>query len=440
MLSFFSSDSKSRNLLSFGYFALLTLWATLYVSIIGRTMLANALLYSSDRGIVSINDFVNLYMAGTMGLKAVPQHIYDPLYQLACSNNLIAPVHLDKTFLCPYPPIDFLLLAPLSVLPMRPAFVAWLIFSCAFFVACIAKVVKQEARLTRKDLIWLLVGTFASLPSDAALYLGEVSWIMTGLVLLYYLAFVKKADVTAGMLLALTVAKPTYTPFLCLPSLAWGRWKLLLVAAITETVLFAISLTVFGWDNLSTYVNVLLNGHKNPLFWGHNPERMASMRGVLTIVNAEHAMSINLCLMLLAMIWVFFQWRTIRTNVGASDSADKHEAVRWAMALTVVASLVFNPHEHLHDCLPMVLPALLTLNTLSFFEVRSITPISLRIWHVCILLYPLLSIALFLFWEFYPPLHLYAFPFLVLHVVLLIAGNIYWLNNVRNRAQNTVAS
>ncbi len=298
---------------------------------------------------------------------------------------------------------------------------------------------KQEGRLTQKDLVWFLIGTFASLPSDAALYLGEVSWIMTGLVLLYYLAFVKKADVTAGMLLALTVAKPTYTPFLCLPPLAWGRWKLLFVAASTEIALFAISLTVFGWDNLSAYVNVLLNGQKNPMFWGHNSEKMASIRGVLTMVNAERAMSINLCLMLLAMIWVFFQWRKIRTDSGAGAAADNHNAVRWAMALTVVASLVFNPHEHLHDCLPMVLPALLTLNTLSFFEVRSITPLSLKIWHVAILLYPLLSIALFLFWEFYPPLHLFAFPFLVLHVVLLIAGNIYWLNNVRNHEHDAVS-
>ena len=364
--SFFSSDSKSRNLISFGYFVLLSLWAVLYVSIIGRGMLANVLLYSSVGGVVNINDFVNLYMAGTMGLKAVPQHIYDPLYQLACSNNLIAPVHLDKAFLCPYTPFVFLLLAPLSILPMPAAFVAWLIFSCAFFVVCIGKVVKQEGRLTQKDLVWFLIGTFASLPSDAALYLGEVSWIMTGLVLLYYLAFVKKADVTAGMLLALTVAKPTYTPFLCLPPLAWGRWKLLFVAASTEIALFAISLTVFGWDNLSAYVNVLLNGQKNPMFWGHNSEKMASIRGVLTMVNAERAMSINLCLMLLAMIWVFFQWRKIRTDSGAGAAADNHNAVRWAMALTVVASLVFNPHEHLHDCLPMVLPALLTLNTLSF--------------------------------------------------------------------------
>ena len=158
------------------------------------------------------------------------------------------------------------------------------------------------------------------------------------------------------------------------------------------------------------------------------------------MVNAEHAMAINLCLMLLAMIWVLFQWRKIRPHSGASAAADNHNAVRWAMALTVIASLVFNPHEHLHDCLPMVLPALLTLNTLSFFEVRSITPLSLKIWHVCILLYPLLSIALFLFWEFYPPLHLFAFPFLVLHVVLLIAGNIYWLNNVRNQTNNELVA
>lgn len=417
-MALFNSTSKNVNLLAFACFVFLCAWAIGYVFSIARAMFFGVLLFSAFGGVTQINDFVNLYMAGGMGLAAHAQPIYDPMYQLAWSNKLIAPAHLDKAFLCPYAPFVFVGLAPLALLPMHLAFVVWVLVSLLFFLFCIKRVNDEEHRLSRNDFIWLVVGVLASLPTYAAMYLGEVSFVVTGFVLLFYIAFKKKQDVPAGIFLALTVVKPTYTPFLCVPALALNRWRLLITAAIAELCLFALAGAVFGFNIFPSYIDVLLHGQSNPMFWGHNAEKMASLRGVLTMISPHLALYINLGVMLAAMGYMWLQWR--RANL--SDETD----FRWLMALTVVASVCFNPHEHLHDCLPLVLPAMLTLNTVSFFKLLPMQPKSLRDWHVCFMLYPFLSVIVYLLWEFVPPVRLYATAFMVLDMLLLFCGVTYY--------------
>src|SRR4029453_11758788 len=164
--------------------------------------------------------FLNVYAAGKLTLSSDRYHIYDAAVQQATVNQLISPARLERTFFLQYPPYFFLAMTPLALLPIAGAYWLWLCVTVAMGLAALLLLVRLTGQL-RGSMAWLfLLAVVASPPSWRTLRLGQVSWLLVAMTALYCHCLLRRKDVGAGILLALSSIKLQYLPFLAMPLLA----------------------------------------------------------------------------------------------------------------------------------------------------------------------------------------------------------------------------
>lgn len=385
---------------------------------IGKLLVANQLLTSSDGRTVHYCDFVLYKMGGTIFLSDSPQNIYDSATQLQTFNNLIAPLHVDHLDPLLYPPFFFAMMTPWALLPLTLGFIIWSILGIAGGLGTVLLLLRESQLLPARQHRTFLVGAVVFVPFFQSLEVGYSSLLLLIILAAFFWAFLTRKDVLAGLMLACSAFKVQYFWFLFLPALFCKRIKTLAVGLPAAAMLCALSAWRVGWSNIWNYPRIVLAGEPSG-----NVYQMVGFRGLISnFVPQSIAIPasgvVSICGSILLMyIW----WR-------ANKSKNQTE-MRWAAALTATSALLFSPHSHMSDCTILLISAALTLSTLEFDEAVKLKPISLRIWHLVYLISPVLSIALFIYWGILGQwLNMTIDPFLIFNIALFGSGLAYFLS------------
>jgi hypothetical protein len=345
--------------------------------------------YKEKNGDVTIRSYVQGYICGAIALSPDRHKIFDPAVQLDYTNRAISPLKTDKYIFSQYMPYLFTLMAPFATLDIRTSFYLWTVFAGAGCAAGLWLLMQDDKRFTTMGRVLFLIGCAASLPYMINVYYGGLSPLIVGLLCVYYWGWLRGHDVVAGACIALSTLKPQYAVFAALPCLAHKRFKLIAAAAVSELLLLIIAGLNVGWENVINYPQILLKADTSAEYLGVFPEKMVSLRGPLSaLLPKEIANPVCLAAMVIAIVLLLWLW--------TKTDGKKPDEAAWAMAITMLAVMIVSPHTHIYDCIYLVLPAVLTLNSTSLTANLFTRPPQLRLWSYMILLYPLFSWCLFL--------------------------------------------
>jgi len=327
-------------------------------------------------------DFLRFYSIGQILCSDEKMHVYDPEVQLRFFNALISPAHTDKVMFVQHPPFLFSFFIPFASLPLNQSYGAWFICSILFGSAPVILLLLQKRKLSILQLFSFFIGFAVCLPAWRAHYIGQLSWFLVGLFAFYVWALLVKRRVLAGAMLALTLAKLQYLPFLLLPLMANRSKKLLVSFAVSVVLLLCIAGTTVGWSNVFGYPFILLSTESSQDV-GLFPEEMVCLRGPLSCFPRPIALFISGASGLLAFMFLVAIWWRYRTPT--------EQEYRWLISLTLIAALVFAPHVHHYDCLILAIPAALTLTTVDPFEAVKLPSRPFRCWTLLFIVYPAFS-------------------------------------------------
>ena len=155
-----------------------------------------------------------------------------------------------------YPAFAALPFVPLSLLPYRVAFLALLLLNLAL-LASAAALLSRVARPQQHPL--LLAACFvAFFPTCIALMQGQISFALLGLYSATALLLHRKRSFTAGLCLALALAKFQIALPIALLYLLWRQYRVVLGFCCGASVLGGLSLALTGWRGVQEYAAAML--------------------------------------------------------------------------------------------------------------------------------------------------------------------------------------
>ena len=328
-------------------------------------------------------DFVQFYKAGKMTLSSDRFAVYDPAVQLRWTNEITKPYKCQEVFFMQGVPFLFPLMVPFSIWSIKVAF--WLCYVSSIICGAwgLYTLSSQFSDRRREAFIYILVGILGSLPCWMNFILGQLSWFLLGLISFYIAAFLKGRDSLAACMLALTAIKPQYAILLAIPALVQKRWKLIFYAAAFELALLAMAALCIGFDNVINYPQILSKAVDAA---GTNAASMVNIRALLLNFMPDKTASST-------SIIIYIGTALALLAYCIKERAKDRNTQAWKFSLIIVACLLTSPHAHLHDCMLLGIPALLTLS----YKARPDAPQSFyRCWSALLIAYPALSWILFL--------------------------------------------
>jgi hypothetical protein len=331
-------------------------------------------------------DFAKYYVCGKMALSEDRHSAYEKKLQDDYTVRFaLGDPKVPEEFIH-YPPMDFPLMAPLSLLPIEQSYLAFCLLGSAVFLSGTYLLGRATAFCRNSNnLIFLWLAVFGSVPMLRTFEMGQSGLFLTGLTALYVFALIKDRPMTGGIALALTAIKPQYTIFLAIPPLAQRRYKLIACAAICELVLILAAVATIGLNNIINYPGIVLHAEQITALAGAFVSEMVNVRGLLAILFGDTlAVKISSILALAALGILAFLW--LKYCPQAKDIG-KPQA-RLLLALTVLFCLTFSPHAHLYDCLFIAATAL-TAGTSSIGAALAQTSKSKKVFACLLLIYPI---------------------------------------------------
>lgn len=367
---------------------------------------------------LQLADFVGYYEAAK--LSAAAANLYDFNTQLACLNQIIAPSHTDIAWAIPYPPTFYLLAAPLSMLSLTDAYVFWKFVSVPVGLLGASALLFAQERFDKIDRTAILVAIVSNTPALLAIRAGQFSFVALALVSLYCWSFFQKRNILAGLCLGLLgVVKPHYAIFLAIPVLAMRRWKVLAGAVPLVASVLVATIMRFGWHILPDYGRYLSEVYTSANYTAISPGEQVNFRALVmydllhlptsNVVVAFGTVSLLIGLLMSLLLWL--------------KSSSRPELFGWVMSVTLVLSLFFGPHVHIHDCLVLAVAAILTIPSVSPSLVFKEKDIFYRVWCMTLLLYPLVSFISFNLSIFGSAIRTY--PVLAQNLILAVSGTMY---------------
>ena len=368
-----------RRLAKFGYISFSIMFLVSEIGLLIWHFIKDGFSVPNYGGDIRVTDFVGFYIAGKIAASAQRtdlfnidtfNHYYKTITGCTTDCLDIRIFHL---------PFLHLFMIPFASLPIDVAHAVFDIVSTAFGLLALCLLIKQTEKFKKSSALIFLLGILISYPSWDNWLQGQILWLYLGLAAIYCASFLSNNEIRAGIALALLSVKPQYALYLAIPPLICQRYRLLLVAAFSEFILFLICLIAFGPHVLTTYVQEF-NHHELSSGYTH-PELMNSIRALLTFIfSPENAYHISCMLGMIAFILV--------TGLSLLAFKKNSRTIAWIFSLVVVSSLLFSPHAHPHDCLLIAIPAILTLPDLA--NINKLSP-SLFIWKWSLYLFPLTS-------------------------------------------------
>jgi hypothetical protein len=181
-------------------------------------------------------DFANPYSAGQMALAGRAPEAYDYATQYAEQRAIFHGGEDQPFYGWPYPPIFFLAVVPLALLPYVPALLCWLSVTFALYLATIWTILPRRLALLAA----------AAFPAVFVTITHGHNAFLTAALLGSGLANLERRPWLAGLLLGCLAYKPHLGLVLPLILIAGGHWRAFFGAAIAVAVLCAASIAAFG--------------------------------------------------------------------------------------------------------------------------------------------------------------------------------------------------
>ncbi|MGY3697447.1 alpha-1,2-mannosyltransferase [Bradyrhizobium sp. USDA 3240] len=328
--------------------------AIAFLVLLSMTMLALTLMFISGAGHPGI-DFSCFWAAGSMALEGHAATAYDwaqlrqMLVQMQPADH--APYSYDKMpvpFF--YPPVFFLVLAPLALLPFTAAFWVW---SAAKLFCWLSVVCSIRPRLGT-----LLLALAA--PPVVYDFLAGQSSLLAAALLGGALMLLDRRPVVSGFLIALLIFKPQYGVLLPFVLIATGRWSVVLIASLMATALLLLSGTIFGWDTFVGFREAATFATTQFHLTGALPwYKLQSIYGLFRLAGFGYgvAMSLQIFVASAAAVWVLIMWRR---NVDFAIKA----------ACLLAATPLISPYFAIYD-MQILLVALVFIMSADEFTPRS---------------------------------------------------------------------
>jgi hypothetical protein len=275
-------------------------------------------------------DFSSFYAAGSLALEGHAAAAYDFTLHHAREQQVFGAATPYYAWL--YPPLFFLIAAPLALLPYPLALAVWQFGTLILCLAVIGLILRSARANSEVRRNWLLVAV--AFPAVLInLGHGQNGFLSAALFGAALLALPKR-PVLAGVLFAALAYKPQFGIAIPFALLAAGRWRTIVAAGLTLAILIAVTAFLFGieaWRAFLTSTGIsreillesgavgfekLQSAFAVARLWG----------GGVTLAYAVQA--IVSCTVIASIIWC---WRS------ACDDANK-------AALLVTGTLLASPH------------------------------------------------------------------------------------------------
>jgi alpha-1,2-mannosyltransferase len=226
----------------------LILLAFCIVAMAGWVALSESLIDRNGKPIGT--DFSSFYAAGSLALEGHAADAYQPAAHHAREQKQFGVETPYYSWL--YPPLFFLIAAPLALLPYPLALALFQVASLALYLWVIAAILAPARR--RDPVIarnWLLVAT-----AFPAVFInlghGQNGLLTAGL--LGGALVTWERPIISGLCIGLLSYKPQFALVIPIALLAAGRWRTIASAALTTIALVAVSWLCFGTESWSAFL------------------------------------------------------------------------------------------------------------------------------------------------------------------------------------------
>jgi hypothetical protein len=372
--------------------------------------------------LVCISDFVRYYAAGQMARSPDSTRIYEVPVHFPYVNRLIEPYKIEHESAINFPPPAIAIMSLVSLLPLSSAYLVWSYAGLLFAFAALCIFLVNCRKFEILDAVIFSLAVFDSFTAFLNVRVGQWVFWLIGFYLLFFFVSLKKKEVLSGVLLGVLSIKPQYVIPVLLVTLIQRRWKALATSAITAGAMTVYAATLLGWHNILIYPTIATNLERmaDVGVVGHV---QASLRGFFTnLFPSDVAFNITSV--------VYWSALSLFALIVLRNKDLLNNRIMWVWASSALVAMIFSPHTLNYDMTLFCLPAALTLETLSLRIVLKQEPMALKIWHMIIFAYPIISWLMTILVP-KPFTFFYAF----INLALLAVATLY-LHNNENEALN----
>jgi len=328
----------------------------------------------------ALQDFIKYYACGKIALSKDKGQAYSPTVQKNCLLSVMRDLgvkNMPRQYYFPtdYPPPVYTLMAPLALLPVKSALCLWWIVSAISAAAGLQRLLDYK----RKQALLVIVWTAASFAAWRATAMGQTSWIISGAMAFYFYSLLNKRDTACGIVLAISMLKIQYAPYLLIPALVSKRWKSLAITMLSIVVTSILTVAVLGEEAILAYPGALARVEASDPYLGS----MVCLKSLCSWLISEPTLSlVALCGMLIGLGLSLFVWQRA---ISAGEQAQK-----WAIAITICLALLTSPHTQNYDLVMLAIPAAVT-GLFEDLKKDQSENIWTRAWYCSLFSFPIIS-------------------------------------------------
>jgi glycosyl transferase family 87 len=300
-------------------------------------------------------DFRNFYSAGHMVRSGDARALYDYQTEKFYQDRLISRENMAMPFI--HPAYEALLFVPLSLLPYRAAYFAFLTVNLGLLAICYRLLHPHMQNLEK---VWrgLPAGMFLFLPVTGALMKGQDSILLLTLLAAAAVCLGEGREFSAGVLIALGLFRFQVVLPIAILFLIWRRWRFSAGFAVAATVLAAVSVGVAGVAQTESYARSLLSisgsGSVADLVRYAQPDwQMANLRGLIVGLAGSH----------LSLLWmrrvILLVSGAVLLLVAGLTSRGKGANL---LPIAITASAAVSYHFLFHDLSVLLIPIVFALD------------------------------------------------------------------------------
>ena len=280
-------------------------------------------------------DFLGNYIGGLLIHEGKPHQIYDAATVWARERELLPDIPVIRIYV--RPPFYALLLSPLTVLPLWPAFLV----EMALLYGIIAGSWIWAARRFGPDsLIWSSI----FYPAAIGTAYGQDCAIILAAALLCYISIEKEKPLLAGLLLGIALFKFHLILLFPVIFLMYRQWRILAGLTLSTGIAIVLSLAIIGPSGVPGYLRVIQN--TNPDVLNPSPQSMLNIYAIPANFFIDSTpLDIALAMLILSLTIL---------------AAYRAPLWRWFSA-AAAGSLLIAPHCYLYDATFLLLPLWLVI-------------------------------------------------------------------------------
>ncbi len=439
------SQNKLLKKLWFAYFSGLLMWFLMtYNNTLQACLRDEHLAYVKD-GATYTADYLIYYNSGSLGWDCLKNKvdIWDPKVQNDSMQKLVPKVKLEKVFYSQYPPYLNTLMMPLSLVPVRVAWVGWELFGFVGMIFGVYSLLSTTLK-GRFERALTYMAVMASFPAWVCFRLAQMALLLYPALVWYWLALERKMWFRAGLLGGFCMLKLQYAPILFITGCILGGSRFFLGYALIGMIYLISCIMVVGTENILHYPQALKMGElSGGQITGVSPESQQNLRGQLVVLLGNDGSMVH---GIVAAVWgittvftAYLWWRFKRTSSNLEEDERRRRFMLLA-SLTIVLQLVTSPHTHKQDYLLISLPAIwLMYSLVGNYPIGAIADPMVKskqliLWLRYLLIsFPILSWVFFIAGQMLP---LPVQPFFIWAIVLLIVIGLI----MRDRGSSTLVA